>query len=71
MLDPPVSRTLVGQWRQKLQDNQPVSVGKRTRIALERFLFLGGPSGADEYRDGVRAAIAAVRALLDDLEGRL
>jgi hypothetical protein len=71
LLDPAVSRTLVGQWRQKLQDRQPVSVGKRTRIALERFLFSGGPTGGDAFRDGVRAAIAELRARLQEMEERL
>lgn len=70
LLDPPVDGSTVGNWRRKISKQEPVGLRPKNRLALQHFLF-GGPTGADEFRDGVRAAIAELRAKLDEMEGRL
>jgi hypothetical protein len=70
LLDPPVDGSTVGNWRRKISKREPVGLRPKNRLALQQFLF-GGPIGADEFRDGVRAAIAEIRARLQEMEERL
>lgn len=71
LLDPPASRSLVGQWRQKMNTGQPIGLKNRTRLALQKFLAAGGPTEREIARDAVRRTIAEVRAKLDEIEERL
>jgi UDP-N-acetylglucosamine:LPS N-acetylglucosamine transferase len=71
LLNPPVDGSTVGNWRRKIVKQEPVGLRPKNRLALQEYLFSGGPTGGDAFRDGVRAAIAELRARLQEMEERL
>jgi hypothetical protein len=71
LLNPPVDGSTIGSWRRKIGKMQPVGLRPKNRLSLQKFLWGSGATDADAFRDGVRAAIAEIRARLQEMEERL
>lgn len=67
------SRSIVGVWRSQLKEEKRIHLkSNETREKIRAYLFSGSGTNAGlSVRDGVRAALAEIRAKLDEIESRL